>query len=78
MVLALLRRGLGRAITSQPMNTRSMADTYVPKPDTSMDHVFGDNSVRLPHNVGSHRSRCSWMYLHDAQGQMYLLVTVHG
>lgn len=53
-MLALLRRGLGRAISSQPKNTRSMADMYVPKPDTSMDHVFGDNSVRLPYNVGVH------------------------
>uniref|UniRef100_A0A7S3R9X0 Uncharacterized protein n=1 Tax=Dunaliella tertiolecta TaxID=3047 RepID=A0A7S3R9X0_DUNTE len=50
MVMALLRRGVGRVLNSQPKNTRSMADVYVPKPDTSMDHVFGDNSVRLPHN----------------------------
>jgi hypothetical protein len=48
MVLALLRRGLGLA---QPRLTRSFADTYVPKPDKSMDHVFGDNSFRLPYDV---------------------------
>ncbi|KAF5841086.1 hypothetical protein DUNSADRAFT_14485 [Dunaliella salina] len=50
MVLALLRRGVGRVLNTQPKNTRSMADVYVPKPNTSMDHVFGDSSVRLPHN----------------------------
>jgi hypothetical protein len=33
---------------------RGMADYHIPKPDTSMDHVFGDSSVKLPFNVRAH------------------------
>lgn len=43
-----VRRSLGLA---QPKGNRSFADVYVPKADTSMDHVYGDNSFRLPYDV---------------------------
>ena len=55
MVLATLLRHAGQARGAIPRastlpSRRGMADAFIPKPDTSMDHVFGDSSVRLPHD----------------------------
>mmetsp|Transcript_30630 Transcript_30630/g.78189 ORF Transcript_30630/g.78189 Transcript_30630/m.78189 type:complete len:101 (-) Transcript_30630:360-662(-) len=45
----VLRRLAGQAQRT-PSLTRGMADYHIPKADTSMDHVFGDSSFRLPFN----------------------------
>jgi hypothetical protein len=51
---------LGRQLARQggllPSCRRTMAgDAYIPKPDKSMDHVFGDSSFKLPFDVGGHQ-----------------------
>lgn len=52
MALAAARRLVLQGLRA-PAQKRGMADYHIPKPDTSMDHVFGDSSVKLPFNVSA-------------------------
>ncbi len=53
MLSALLSASQRVAQRAAPQGVRRMGGGYspVPKADTSMDHVFGDSSYRLPFNV---------------------------
>eukprot|EP00199_Chlamydomonas_sp_CCMP681_P004310 CAMPEP_0119102274 /NCGR_PEP_ID=MMETSP1180-20130426/1069_1 /TAXON_ID=3052 ORGANISM="Chlamydomonas cf sp, Strain CCMP681" /NCGR_SAMPLE_ID=MMETSP1180 /ASSEMBLY_ACC=CAM_ASM_000741 /LENGTH=105 /DNA_ID=CAMNT_0007086527 /DNA_START=9 /DNA_END=326 /DNA_ORIENTATION=+ len=52
MSMALARRvlaqGLRQAQRSPAQQQRGMADYHIPKPDASLDHVFGDSTFRVP------------------------------